>query len=85
MAKQKVAIVQKDAVAESAEVIADAVIKVSDGFAALAKSRLTQRAIVLLLHDAIGASNIAKRDIVNVLNEAPRLKDYYIKKAPVQP
>ena len=77
--QKRVAVVQNAEKPEPLEVIADAIIKVSDGFAELHRSRLTQRAVLVLLHDMIGPG-VRKSDIKTVLEAAPQLKSYFIKK-----
>lgn len=76
----KTAIVQNAENPEPLEVIADAVIAVSEGFKAIQRSRLSQRAVELLIQDATG---LPRKDIRLVIEQGARLKDYYIKKAPV--
>ena len=66
---------------EPVEIIADAIIRVAEGFEKMKASPLTERAIILLLHDAIGSAHITKKQIGYVLNYAPLLKEHYIKKA----
>jgi len=64
---------------ESTELIAESIIKIAEGFDKINKSQLTRRAIVLLLHDAIGSTKIGKKEIEMVLDAAPQLKKHYIK------
>ncbi len=64
---------------EPVEMIADAIMRVADAFDRINKSSLSERAIILLLHDAIGASNISKKQIGYVLKYAPLLKNYYLR------
>lgn len=71
----KVAIAQNG---EPLEVIAEAVIKVAEGIGTINNSRLTRRAVLLLLQDATGLN---KGDIAKVLDAAPMLTSYYVKKA----
>lgn len=79
MPSQTIKVTSKEENPEPVELIADAVIKVAEGFDKINKSRLTERAIVLLLHDAIGVTYITKKQIGYVLKYAPKLKDYYTK------
>lgn len=62
---------------EPVEIIAKAIIDVSDAFAKINNSRLSRRVIVLLIHDRV---NVNIRDIETILDIVPRLKDIYIKK-----
>lgn len=64
---------------EPVEIIADAILKVADAFEKINKSSLSERAVILLLYDAIGSSNISKKQISYVLKYAPLLKNYYLK------
>lgn len=64
---------------ESVELLAKSIIQVSEGFAKILNSSLSQRALIVLLHDAIGAK-ISKGQIRLVLEALPRLKSWYIKK-----
>ena len=74
----KTTIVQSTEEPEPLEIIADAVIKVADGLEAINRSRLSRRAVVLLLQDA---TKLGRRDIEAMLDAGPLLKDYYIKLA----
>ena len=65
---------------ESAELLAQSIIQVADGFQKVLGSALTQRALLVLLHDAIGQSKITKNQIKLTLEALPRLKAWYIKK-----
>lgn len=58
------------------EVVASSVIKLADGLKKMNDSGLTQRAIVLLLHDATGVN---KKDIVKILEVAPLLAERYVR------
>ena len=65
---------------ESTEVLADSIIKISEGFEKLLKSGLNERAYTVLLQDAIGATYISKSQIRLVIENLPRLRAWYIKK-----
>jgi len=65
---------------ESVELLAQSVIQVAEGFEKMLKTPLTLRAIIVLLHDGIGASKITKSQIKLVLDALPRLKGWYVKK-----
>ena len=62
------------------ELIAEAIIQVAESFEKINDSQLSRRAIVLLLQDMIGVGRIGKQQIELVLDNAARLKEYYIKK-----
>ena len=65
---------------ESAELLAQSVIQVAEGFEKMLKTPLTNRAIEVLLHDGIGAGKITRTQIRLVLEALPRLKGWYVKK-----
>lgn len=77
MKKQTVTIKTNEENPEPMEIIAQSIIQVSDAFVKIQKSRLSQRAIMLLIKDTTG---LAMRDIEIVLNAVPKLKDIYLKK-----
>lgn len=56
--------------------MAESIEKVIQAGEALLKSGLTRDAIVILIQQKVGVSNIRKGDIENVLWAIPRLKDY---------
>lgn len=58
------------------ELIAEAIIRVSDGFEAIAKSKLNERAVVLMLHELSG---VTKTDIKRILYHARQLKKEFTK------
>lgn len=58
------------------EILADAIVHVARAAQQLLNSRLTKRAIVLLLHESSG---VGKRDIEYVLDHAASLAAVYIK------
>lgn len=64
------------------EVLADAIVEVSRAARQLLASRLTKRAIVLLLHESSG---VGKRDIQYVLDHAANLAAVYLKPLPKTP
>lgn len=80
---EKYKIKQDEKNPEPTEVIADAIIKVSEAFEKLKSSKLTERAILLLIKDSI-PGQMGMGDIKTVIDAAFHLKDRYIKK-PVAP
>ena len=64
---------------ESVELLAQSIIQVAEGFKIIENSRLSQRALIVLLQEGIGASKISKKQIKLVLESLPRLKAWYIK------
>lgn len=65
---------------ESVELLAASIVQVAEGFQKVLNSPLSQRALVVLLQDGIGASYVSKSQIKLVLEALPRLKAWYIKK-----
>lgn len=81
MAKNNIRIEKTDGAPETVALLARSVVQVSDAASRILKMGLTERALIVLLHDAIGAQNISKRQIRLVLNNLPRLKAWYCRKA----
>ena len=79
MNKPNIRIVKNEEDPEPVELLAQSIIQVADGFEKIKKSKLSQRAIVVLLQDGIGAAKITKQQIALVLDNLPRLKAWYIK------
>lgn len=63
---------------EPIEIIAQSIINVATAFEKISQSRLSKRAVVLLIKDA--TRNISINDIEVILDVVPRLKDIYLKK-----
>lgn len=64
---------------ESVELLAESIIKVSEGFEKLLNSSLSERAYLVLLQDCIGGSKVSRSQIKLVLDALPRLRGWYIK------
>lgn len=65
---------------EPLEVIAESIIQVADAFCKVKNSRLSQRAILLLIKDIIPPKyKVGMTEIQEVLNAAAKLKQHYIK------
>jgi hypothetical protein len=79
MNKPQIKIIKDENNPEPVELLAKSIIEVAEGFEKLKKSKLTQRAIIVLLQDGIGPSKINKQQIALVLDNLPRLKAWYIK------
>lgn len=58
------------------EIIAQSIAKIAAAFRALEQTRLSRRALVLLLHDH---SKVPRRDIELVLNNLEALDEIYLK------
>jgi len=56
------------------EILADAIVKISDGFQRLKGSGLNRRAIVVLVKDASG---VGMGDVNRILDAMEKLKDWY--------
>lgn len=80
MPDKKITIKTKEENPEPIELIADSIIQISEAFRKISNSRLQKRTIVLLLHDAIGPTKIGKKEIELVLEHAPMLAEYFLKK-----
>jgi len=63
---------------EPVELIAQSIIDISDAFEKIQKSRLSERALLILIKDACGVS---LHDIKIVLNTVPKLKHLFLKQA----
>ena len=79
MAKQNIKIKKSEDSPESTELLASSKIKVAEGFGKLLNSPLNDRAVIVLLHDAIGQGNISKNQIRLVLDNLRKLRAWYIK------
>jgi len=79
MAEPEVNLITDEVNPEPLELLAKSIIQISDGFQKLLDSPLNQRALILLLHDAIGQGRINKVQIKLVLDSLPRLKEWYVK------
>lgn len=62
------------------EVMAEAIVKISEAAKKLMNSGLSEKALIILLHHGIGASYISKRQIEYVLDALPDLKNWCVKK-----
>ena len=74
MKKENVTVKLSEEQPESTEIIAAAIIKISDGFAKLIKGGLNERAMIVLIKDHTG---VAQYEIKKVLECLPRLKELY--------
>jgi len=72
--------VKKSEPPETVELLASSIVQVASGFEKFLSSKLTERALIVLLQDGIGAANITKSQIKLVLEAMPRLKAWYLKK-----
>lgn len=67
------------------EILADAIVKISEAMEKLQKTKLTKKALLLLIHDNCGFSGKhprkkpTQKDIENVMESIATLKKYYVK------
>jgi hypothetical protein len=80
MSKPTITVTKDAANPEPIELLAKSIVLVAEGFEQLNRSTLNRRALVVLLHDGIGAGKITKAQINLVLDNLPRLKAWYIRK-----
>lgn len=73
---QTVKVVSDSEFSEPLEVVADSIIKIANAFDAINNSRLSRRAVILLIQDATGCK---QADIADILDVAPKLKKIYLK------
>ncbi|MCR6734490.1 MAG: hypothetical protein NVV83_10580 [Afipia sp.] len=59
---------------ESKEILADAITRIGDSFAALQRNGLNKKAIVILIQ---AETKLPQRDITTVLDALPRLRGWY--------
>lgn len=79
MTKKNVEIIGEDQV--STEVLAEALVNISDSVTKLLNGPLNRRAIVILLQDSLGGRNaVSKETIEAVLDAAATLKAKYVVK-----
>lgn len=62
---------------ETKEILAEAIVRISEGFEKLSKSGLNKRAIVILIQ---AETRLPQRDINAVLDALPRLQGWYCRK-----
>ncbi len=82
MSKKTISVTTNEENPEPVELIASSIIGVAEAFEKINNSRLSRRAVILLLHDLIGPTKINKKQIELILDNAPLLKKYYIKDLP---
>ncbi len=79
MAKKNIKIKKNEEAPESTELLASSIVEIANFAERIKNGRLSSRAIVVLLHDGIGATKISKGQIKLVLDNLPRLKAWYIR------
>jgi len=63
---------------EPLELIAKSIIELAEAFKKIESSPLKRHTIILLLKDQTG---LPQRDIIKILDAAPKLAEYYVKNA----
>lgn len=79
MGKRNIKVVKDEFNPESVELLAKSIVQVAEASQKLLNSGLTERALVVLLHDGIGTAKISKQQIRLVLQNLPRLRAWYCK------
>lgn len=79
--KQTITVKTNEENPEPVEVIAQSIITISEGIEKINQSRLKRRAVLLLINDITG---VGLTTIEKVLDAAVKLKDHYIKQAPIK-
>ena len=74
---KKAKIVQEEGQEIPAEIIAQSIVKIAKSMEAIGKTRLTRKAIVVLIHDQ---SKVSKRTIELVLNNLEAMEQVWLKK-----
>ena len=76
---KNVKVIKNEENPETPEVLAESIIRISQGFKKLADQGLTTTAIVVLIQGMPGVT-LTKSDILTVLDNLPKLASYYVKK-----
>ena len=76
----KVTIKRNEENPEDKVILAQAIIDVAEAGKALLKSGLNRIAITILIQNHIGANNITRAQIIDVLDTIPKLADLYTSK-----
>lgn len=79
MAKKTITVVTNEENPEPVEIIAQAIIDIDAAFKKVRESRLTRRALVVLIHDRC---RLPQKDINAVLDSVEFLKSAYTKELP---
>lgn len=72
--KKNIKIIKNEEKPEPTEILAEAVIRISENFEKLQKNGLNKRAIIVLIYDY---TKVPKRDIELVLESLAKLKGWY--------
>jgi hypothetical protein len=79
MKKQDISIINQEDV--STEVLADAIVSLSENVERLLKGPLNEKALVILIQDAMGGRAVISKDMISsVLHNTAALKDIYVVK-----
>ena len=78
---QNIKVIKDELKPETPEVLAKALIQISDAFEAFLESSLTRRALITLLLDLPELrGKVSRSEVELVLNNLPKLTSYYVKK-----
>lgn len=80
MSRKNIHVTKTEEAPESVELLASSIVQIADASQKLLDSGLTERALIILLHDGIGRTQITMSQIQLVLEALPRLKGWYVKK-----
>lgn len=75
----KTQIVKDEKIQIPVQIMEQSIVDVAKAARQLKNSRITQRAIVLLIQDELGVRNISKDQIANVLDAAAELDKVYLR------
>lgn len=76
---QNIKVIKNEEKPETPEILAESIIRISDGFKKLTEQGLTQDAIIVLLQGMRGVT-VGKTEIKFVLDNLPKLASYYVKR-----
>lgn len=74
--KQNIKVIKNKEKPESKEILAEAIVRISESFLKLQESGLNEKAIIALIYDY---SKVSKSNILLVLNSLRKLKSWYCK------
>lgn len=77
---QNIKVIKNEEKPETPEILASAIIQISEGFKTFLNSSLTQRAVITLLLDLPDPRNkVSRSEVELILNNLPKLSSYYVK------
>lgn len=72
-----ISVKKNDEKPETKEILAEAIVRIGEGFDKLQKSGLNRKAIIILIQ---AETKLSQRDITTVLDALPRLAGWYCRK-----